>query len=72
MRRLGGLLYALAALSALAALAGVVVGPDWIERLTGASPDNGDGSVELAWVVVPVVVAALAAAAGRLALSRAA
>jgi hypothetical protein len=65
MRRLGGALYLLAALSALAALAGIVVGPDWIERLTGASPDSGDGSLELAWVLVPIVVAALAATGGR-------
>lgn len=72
MRRLGGALYLLAAMSALAALAGIVAGPDWIERLTGASPDNGDGSLELAWVLVPIAVAALAATGGRLARRRAA
>jgi hypothetical protein len=65
MRAFGGFCYGLAALSGVAALAGVVIGPDWIERLTGASPDGGNGSLELAWVVVPVVVAVCAAVAGR-------
>jgi hypothetical protein len=65
MRAVGGLCYALATISVLAALTSIVVGSDWIERLTGASPDGGDGSLELAWVVVPIVLAALAAVAGR-------
>jgi hypothetical protein len=72
MRAFGGLCYALSALSGLAALAGVVVGPDWIERLTGAAPDGGDGSLELAWVVVPILLAAFAAVAGRRLRTRAA
>jgi hypothetical protein len=65
MRALGGLLYTLAAVSLLAALASVVVGPDWIERATGASPDNGDGSVEVVWIVAPLLAAAVLGAWGR-------
>jgi hypothetical protein len=65
MRRAGAFSYALAVVSAIAALAGLVVGPDWIERLTGASPDGGDGRLELAWVLVPMVVALFGAFAGR-------
>ncbi|MEA2272140.1 MAG: hypothetical protein QOI98_848 [Solirubrobacteraceae bacterium] len=64
MRQLGAACYAVAAFALVAALLGVVIGPDWIERLTGASPDRGDGSLELAWVVVPLVVAAGTAVAG--------
>jgi hypothetical protein len=65
MRAVGAFCYGLAAVSAIAALAGVVVGPDWIERLTGASPDGGNGGLELGWVVGPLAVAAFAAVAGR-------
>ena len=31
---------------------------DFIERLFGLSPDNGDGSTELLWLVVLAVVVA--------------
>jgi hypothetical protein len=41
--------------------AGIVTGTDRIKRLTGASLDDGDGSLELTWVVVPLVVAACTA-----------
>jgi hypothetical protein len=64
VRRTGVVLYALALISCLAALAGLVLGPDWIEQLTGAAPDNGDGSLELAWVIVPAAAALLLALAG--------
>jgi hypothetical protein len=42
------------------------VWPDWIERLTGQDPDNGNGSLELyltAGFAVAAVVFALAAGA---------
>jgi len=31
---------------------------DFIERLFGLSPDNGDGSTEILWLVVAAVVVA--------------
>jgi hypothetical protein len=65
MKAAGGLCYGLAALSCLAALASVIVGADWIEQLSGASPDGGDGSLELAWVIVPLVLAVASGVAGR-------
>jgi len=65
MRAAGGVCYALAALSCLAALASIIVGPDWIEKLSGASPDGGDGTLELAWGIVPLVLAAASGIAGR-------
>jgi hypothetical protein len=65
MRRVGGVCYAVATVALVAALLGIIIGPDWIERLTGASPDHGDGSLEMAWVVVPLVVAAGTAVTGR-------
>jgi len=48
---------ALSAALALLAILTVLV-PDWIEALTGADPDGGDGVVEWA-VVVGLVVLAL-------------
>lgn len=63
MRTVGGTCSGVAALSSVASLPGR--GTDRIERPTGASPDNGDGSLELAWVVVPLVVAAYTTLAGR-------
>lgn len=65
MRRVGIVCYAVAAVALVTALLGIVIGPDWIERLTGESPDNGDGSLELAWVIVPLLVAAGTAVVGR-------
>lgn len=59
MRRLGIACYVLAALSLLFAAAGVVFGPDWIERLTGFEPDGGDGSLETFLVAAPAVGAVL-------------
>ncbi len=64
MRRIGVVFYVLAFVSCLAALAGVALGPDWIERLTGAAPDGGDGSLELFWVLAPAGAAVVLAAAG--------
>jgi hypothetical protein len=72
MKAAGSLCYGLAALSCLAASASVIVGPDWIERLSGPSPDGGDGSLELAWVIVPLVLAAASGVAGRRLRARAA
>ena len=34
------------ALIAVMLLIASIVSPDWVETLTGASPDNGDGGVE--------------------------
>ena len=65
MRRLGALCYLLAAASALAAVASVVVGPEWIEHVSGWSPDGGSGALESASVVLPLVAAAALALAGR-------
>ena len=32
---------------------------DWIERLLGISPDGGDGTTEMIYVVAAIAVAAL-------------
>jgi hypothetical protein len=64
VRAAGLLLYAGAALSGIAAAMAAAVGLDWIEQLTGSSPDGGDGRLEIAWVVGPILVAALCAGAG--------
>jgi hypothetical protein len=57
MRRLSLLFYVLAGLSVAAALAGIVVGAEWIEELTGFKPDGGNGTLEFLVVVVPAVAA---------------
>lgn len=57
MRRLGLVFYLLAALSGVAALAGIVLGPEWIEELTGLEPDGGSGALEFLLVLVPMVAA---------------
>jgi hypothetical protein len=57
MRRLSLLFYVLAGLSVGAALAGMLLGAEWIEELTGFEPDGGSGALELLVVVVPVVAA---------------
>lgn len=57
MRRLSPVFYVLAALSAVAALAGIVLGPEWIEDLTGLEPDGGSGALEFLLVLVPAVAA---------------
>jgi len=49
-----------AVMAVLAAL--TVVWPDWIEGLTGQSPDHGDGSAE--WVVTCIFAAAAVVATG--------
>ena len=64
VRRLGGFCYLLAAVSALAAIAGVVIGPDWIEQVSGWSPDGRSGALESASVVLPLLGAAILAPAG--------
>ena len=72
MRRIGIVCYALAAVSALAAVAGLVLGPEWIEELTGLHPDGGDGSLEALLVAAPAVAAVALGICGRLSLRRAA
>lgn len=57
MRRLSLLFYVLGALSVGAALAGILLGPEWIEELTGFEPDGGSGALELLVVVLPVAAA---------------
>lgn len=57
MRRASLLFYVVAGLSALAALAGLVLGPEWIEELTGFEPDGASGALELLMVVLPAVAA---------------
>ncbi len=64
MRRLGGALYALAGVSFVSALTGIIFGPQWIERLVGFEPDGGSGSLEVVLVVVPAVAALLLLAGG--------
>jgi hypothetical protein len=64
VHRLGGFCYLLAAVSALAAIAGIVIGPDWIERISGWSPDGRSGALESASVVLPLLGATILAAAG--------
>lgn len=71
MRRLGLVLYALAAVSAAGALLGVVVGPRWVEELTGFEPDGGNGSLEFLVVLAPAVVAAVLARSGQVVRRRA-
>lgn len=34
---------------------------DWIERLLGLSPDGGDGSTEMLWLLALVIVVLAAA-----------
>ena len=57
MRRLSLLFYVLAAVSAGAALLGIVLGPEWIEELTGFEPDGGNGALEFLIVLLPAVAA---------------
>lgn len=64
VRRLGGFCYLGSAVSALAAVSAVIVGPDWVERVSGWSPDGGSGALESALVVLPLVGAAILALAG--------
>lgn len=66
MQRLGLFLYVLAAISACGALMGIVVGPQWIEQLTGFEPDGGNGSLEYLVVLAPAVLAVVLMCAGRL------
>ena len=71
MRRLSLLFYVMAALSAAAALAGMVLGAEWIEELTGLHPDAGRGTLEFLLVLVPAVVAVGFGLLGHRALRRA-
>jgi hypothetical protein len=63
-RRVGGFCYLASAAAALAAVAAVIVGPDWVERVSGWSPDGGSGALESALVVLPLIAAAILALAG--------
>lgn len=57
-------LYVLAGVCAIATALGLVIGPDWIETAIGRSPDGGSGTLEVAWIVVPALLAAVATLAG--------
>ena len=35
---------------------------DFIERIFGISPDNGDGSTEMLWIAVALAIVAMAVA----------
>jgi hypothetical protein len=62
--KLGVIFYVLAAAALLAAAAGAVFGPEWIEELTRLQPDRGSGSLEGLLVVGPAVAAVLLGASG--------
>jgi len=40
-----------------ATCAATALSPQWLEMLTGAAPDGGDGSVEWGWAIALAVVA---------------
>jgi hypothetical protein len=61
----GAVCYALAAVALAAGCAGLIGGPEWIEQVSGWSPDGGGGGVEAALIVVPLALALLLALAGR-------
>jgi hypothetical protein len=63
--RVGALCYALAAVALAAGCAGLIGGPEWIERVSGWSPDGGGGGLEGGLIVVPLVIAVVLALAGR-------
>ena len=63
--RAGAACYALAALALVAGCAGVLGGPEWIEHVSGWSPDGGGGGLEAALIVVPLVLGIVLALAGR-------
>lgn len=58
------MLLILAGASLLAALAGAVFGPEWIETLTGFEPDGGSGSLERLLLIGPAVAALVLALSG--------
>jgi hypothetical protein len=41
------------------AVALLALGREWIERYAGVEPDGGDGTLEIAIVIVPLVAGAL-------------
>jgi len=72
MRRIGTMSYVLAALSLLLFAVQLLVGPEWIERLSALEPDGGDGSLEALLVVAPGLSALAFGIFGRFAFSAAA
>lgn len=63
--RAGAACYTLAAVALAAGCAGMVGGPEWIEGISGWSPDGGGGGLEAGLIVVPLVVAIVLALIGR-------
>jgi hypothetical protein len=63
--RAGAACHALATLALAAGCAGGIGGPEWIEGVSGWSPDGGGGGLEVRLVVVPLVVAIVLALVGR-------
>ena len=55
MARFGLMLYMLAAISTTAAVVAVLLGPEWIESLTGLEPDGGNGILELLVIALPII-----------------
>jgi hypothetical protein len=63
--RVGALCYALATAALAAGCAGLIGGPEWIEHVSGWSPDGGGGGLEGGLIIVPLVVAIVLALVGR-------
>lgn len=63
--RAGAVCYALATAALAAGCAGLIGGPEWIEHVSGWSPDGGGGGLEAGLIVVPLILAIVLALAGR-------